>query len=148
MTTQSDFIEVGADFIEHYGKQGMRWGHRNASSGEAKAAKPSGKERDTQIRLARLNTKADRVNFKSQKALVKATAKGSAARAKGEKELAKTKATMLKNPDRVTAVKLTRGEKAVSIIGLNQGGLGVLLASSIASRRIAKKQMQGSYDQP
>ena len=30
MTTQPDFREVGEDFLAHYGKMGMHWGHRKA----------------------------------------------------------------------------------------------------------------------
>ena len=30
MTAQVDYREVGEDFLLHYGKMGMRWGHRNA----------------------------------------------------------------------------------------------------------------------
>ena len=121
---------------------------RKAARTAANGGPSKSKQRANEIRSARKNVKADRVAYKSQASIVNATAKGSEARVKGEKELAKMKTTMLKNPDRVTAVKLTRGEKAVSIIGLQEGGLGIILASTIASHHIAKKQKQGGYDLP
>jgi len=33
MTTQTDFREVGEDFLEHFGKMGMKWGVRKSESG-------------------------------------------------------------------------------------------------------------------
>ena len=42
MTSQTDFREVGEDFLEHYGKMGMRWGHR--SSGIAGVSSKTSRE--------------------------------------------------------------------------------------------------------
>ena len=42
MTTQPDFREVGEDFLAHYGKMGMRWGHH--SSGIAGVSSKTNRE--------------------------------------------------------------------------------------------------------
>jgi hypothetical protein len=42
--TDDDFIDSGEKYLEHFGKRGMRWGHRtgssNSSSGKASKAPP------------------------------------------------------------------------------------------------------------
>ncbi len=41
----SDYAEVGLEFLEHYGKKGMKWGQRNSSRGGTASikAKPTAK---------------------------------------------------------------------------------------------------------
>lgn len=125
---------VEEEELAHYGKMGMHWGVTRAQ------ATP------TQIRKARVNVKKEKAAYKSQAQVVKAMAKGSEARAKGEKELATMNIARLKNPDRVISARLTRGEKVASIIAIQEGGLGLILGTSLRSRRIEYKQSQGSYD--
>lgn len=131
MTIQTDFQEVGENYLEHYGKMGMKWGHRK--SGGAK-----------DIRAARKALQPGLEKIKAAKRDVRSTGKGSAERVIANKALAKVKTEHLKNPDRVLANRLTRGEKTAAIL-LLQGGLGVVLATSARSRRIEYKQDTGQY---
>jgi hypothetical protein len=123
--------------LAHYGVLGMKWGQRKKATG-----------REIRSARRRLSTKQNELFDKQDQ--VKTLAKGSTARSKGEKELGKMTTDFLKNPDRVTATRLTRGEKAAFlIISAPSGGLGGLAAiatSSAISRRIEKKQDDKAYD--
>ena len=61
MTDLSTSQKAGEDFVEHYGKMGMHWGHRNAGSTSASknsSRKPaSGTKSDSPRRLHNAKTK-------------------------------------------------------------------------------------------
>jgi deoxyhypusine synthase len=78
---------------------------------------------------------------------VKSTKKGSVERAKENQKLGKIKADFLKDPDRVTAMTMTRGEKAATVIlGGGLPGVAAVAGQNIARNRVAKKQALGAYD--
>jgi len=133
MTIQSpEKPELEDLILIHYGKLGMKWGHRK--SGGA-----------SDIRAARRALKPGAEKVKAAKRDVRKTGKGSAERVIAQAHLAKVKTAHLKNPNRVLATRMTRGEKTAAIL-LVQGGLGAVLATSAISRRIEYKQDTGQYD--
>lgn len=122
------------DAIAHSGVKGMKWGVRK---------KPTAHD----IRTARRSVDQQRDNIKVQKKQVKQLAKGSKERTAGEKKLSDMKTSFLKNPDRVTAMRLTKGEAAVTILFSSPLGSAASIGAIAARRRsIAKKQARGAYD--
>jgi hypothetical protein len=125
--------------LSHFGVKGMRWGVRKKVAGyEIKdARKRLGKE-----------SKAYRVERRK----VDKLAKGSTSRKLGEKKLERMHRAYLKNPDRVTAMRLTRGEKIAPVLFTAPTGIGIattaaaIAGTSIASRRIQYKQETGAYN--
>lgn len=127
------------DALVHFGVLGMKWGHKRQKAGP------------TQIRAARRNVDAQARAYRANVQKVKKLQAGSAKRSAGEKALAKQKVAYLKNPDRVIAVRLTRGEKLASVIiagPLLGTGFLPIIGTSVASRRIERKQDKGRYDRP
>lgn len=117
------------DSIEHYGVLGMKWGKTRA------------KANGTQIRAARRRLGSQVNKIGDQRDKVKAQVKGSDSRAKETQKLNKMKTDFLKNPDRVIAARLTRGEKAVAIILLTPAGAAAAIgATSGVSRAIERRQ--------
>lgn len=105
--------------LEHHGVKGMRWGQRKA--------RPS----DHKIRTARINVTAQQARVFNQGA--KATAATVGRKPGAAKERAKYKdmnASYLKNPDRVTSLYMTRGERAA------HAALLLTPAAPIAAQRI------------
>jgi len=118
--------------LAHFGVLGMKWGHRRSATG-------------SEIVDARR-----RIQIKQQQAELvrssrKSTKKGTPERAKQDVKLNQMKASFLKNPDRVIASRLTRGEKAI-VVMLAATGVGAPFAvaaigsTSAVSRRIEFKQ--------
>jgi hypothetical protein len=126
--------------LRHYGVLGMKWGKSRA------------KATGTEIRKARRDFEGKRADYwDAQKAVRKTTKRGSAEREAGNKKTADMRLALLKDPDRVTASRLTRGEKAIyaalAVTGVGTAPALVALAgTSAVSRRIEKKQDDGAYD--
>lgn len=121
------------DVLNHYGVLGMKWGRTRV-----RATGP-------QIRQARRNLQRQSLSYHDHKADVKrATSAGEKAAAR--EKLDQVKADFLKNPDRVVAARLTRGEKAVAAILLPYG-MTAIATTSVISRRIEYKQDKGRYGQ-
>lgn len=126
-------------FLAHYGVKGMKWGHRKTySSADIKAARARNAKREGDL----LSKAYDVSNTK----------KGTAARAKADKAYNKAHTDYLKNPDRATALRMTKGEKiAVAVIaatgvgapaavGYTAGTVGVRKATEAGVRRANKKK--------
>ena len=124
------------DTIEHYGVLGMKWGKTRARAN------------GTQIRAARRRVSNQINGLGDQRDKVKA-AKGTSKETSEKNKLNKMKTDFLKNPDRVVAARLTRGEKAAILILAGPAApfsIGAIAGSSAASRRIEQKQAQGAYN--
>lgn len=125
--------------LAHHGVLGMKWGKTRA------------KATSSQIQTARRNVAINQNKYSNQAQKVRETKRGSKERAKETKKLADMKASFLKNPDRVTATRMTRGEKAVAGIFVLSGvgtipALAAVAGSSAVSRRIEYKQENGKYN--
>lgn len=116
--------------LMHYGVLGMKWGHRTKASG-------------TEIRAARNRLRTKQADYAVQRDKVKSQPKGSAARVSEQKKLSKIESDFKKNPDRVTAVRMTRGEKAAALVLAGPFGAIPIAATSAASRRFEFKQDKG-----
>lgn len=132
-----DKPELDDDLLMHYGVAGMKWGkHR---------AKADGLE----IKAARTRLQAKQIEYRQAKKAIRKAPKGEDKDA-AKANVAKLKTDFLKNPDRVTASRMTKGEKTVALLltvptgGL--GGVAAIAARSAASRRIEQKQDDGKYD--
>lgn len=125
--------------LSHFGVKGMQWGVRKKVTG-------------AEIKGARRRLAKQSKAYRKERRMVDKTAKGSSARKLGEKKLEEMHRAYLKNPDRVTALRLTKGEKAVQLLFTPLTGIGIatsaaaLGGSAIASRRVAYKQATGAYD--
>jgi len=115
--------------LAHYGVLGMKWGQSRS------------KATGTQIRRARRNLGTKRNEILDKRDDVKRTGTG-------KTELAKMQADFLKNPDRAVASRMTRGEKAVSLILFAPAGIASIATTSAVSRRIERKQDLKKYDKP
>lgn len=137
--------------LEHHGVLGMRWGHRKegtakigrrAANRKAKETfirrNPSSRKQAAAIRIARASTQHDIAKFAN-----------APRRSQKRKDLRKV---ALRNPDRATALRITRGEKvvlgliAVGLPGPGTVGVAVGTTAQVAVRRhIERKQARGGY---
>lgn len=119
------------DMIEHHGVKGQKWGVKKAkpSSSDIQGARARIGSQTRQI-----NSQIDRLNLSTGKTADKEA-----------KKLSDMHASFLRNPDRATALRLTRGEKAaLSILALVPGP-GTVAAGVVAGSRVAaRKQIEKS----
>lgn len=123
------------DDLAHHGVKGMHWGQRKTG---------------TEIRVARGHVAGQKAAVRQQEKKASA-AVGTKNAAKEEAKLRKMKIDFLNNPDRVTAAKMSRGEKIASILltgvasPLTVASVGAIAGTSARSRVIAKRQQSGYY---
>jgi hypothetical protein len=133
--------------LAHYGVMGMKWGHRKAATGD-------------QIRAARRHVDSERTKLDAQGVRAE-RAKGTKSEAKERNKYENMRVKFLRDPDRATAVRMTRGEKFATIItttglsaltsaGINTiggaaVGAGIIAGRSAVARRIEQKQETGQY---
>jgi hypothetical protein len=126
--------------LKHFGVKGMKWGVKKAPSGGA-------------IRTARRNVMNEASAIRSEKKNIRKTTKrGSKERAAGEKRIDKMKVAFLNNPDRATAARMTRGEKAATLLlGLTSpsnlaGAVGAVASTTVHRKIIESRQRRGVYN--
>lgn len=117
--------------LQHFGVLGMKWGRRRM------------KGTSDQIVEARRRLRAKESNFRREEDKAELLDKGSAARAKQQKKLDQMEKDFNRDPARVLATRMTKGEKAVALIFAGPFGLIPIAASSAVSRRIERKQDLG-----
>jgi hypothetical protein len=89
-----------SEILEHVGVLGMKWGvHRTRGTHEFKAKNPTSAQRTVAIKSARSRQAVRKQAFKAEK--------------RGSVKRTDLKKVYLNNPDRATALRLTRGQKVV-----------------------------------
>lgn len=119
------------DYLEHHGVKGMKWGHhKKVTTADIKAARG---------RLSRAGNKygalEDKLSYGPDK-----TASEKKSDDKILKQLSKMDAAFKDDPDRYVAARMTRGEKAATIILGGPVGLVAVGAHSAFVRTAEKKQ--------
>lgn len=119
--------------ISHYGVKGMKWGEHKA--------KPTGHD----IKEARRSVHNQFSEIRNQKRANKFDRKAGRDTSKGEAKVAKMTSKLLKDPDRITASRLTRGEKAAAIILLTPAGAAGFIGGAALGRQLVKKEVRDAH---
>ena len=131
------------EFLAHYGVKGMRWGHRKSAPGAGAGGMT--RHQRNEIRN-RVNAQQLRSNVASTKAALTV-----GKNRKAKKEAAhKQRLEYLRNPDRVTAATMTRGEKLfyaafTSATASPLAATTGILATNAYANRVEYKQKHGMY---
>jgi len=129
---EQEFDTPGA-VLQHYGVLGMKWGKSRAPGSTAQIKAARGRKYATKAAISKADSKAAKIADAGERAVK-------------NKEVQKMKTAQLKNPDRVLAERLTRGEKAAALIILTPPvALAAIAATSAYSRRIERKQEKNKY---
>ena len=134
-------VEPDGDYLAHYGKLGMKWGHHKAKAAAEKAT----------IYNARSNQAArrDEINTLTQERIRATTTKG---RQHLDAKIADKNFELKNNPDARNAARLTTGEKwlkgakVAALIGASVVGLGV--AASVVNSEIDRIDRENSGPWP
>lgn len=111
----------------------MKWGKSRAQGSTAQIKAARGRKYATKAVINKADAKAAKIADAGERAVK-------------NKEVQKMKTAQLKNPDRVLAERLTRGEKAAALIILTPPvALAAIAATSAYSRRIERKQEKNKY---
>lgn len=130
--------------LAHHGVLGMKWGKTRAKASRSDIMSARTRNKSRTRKIERQESKINTLKGKGQ------------ASKKEEKTLATMKSDYLKSPDRVIAARMTRGEKAATIImGVGVGNVlapvalpvavAGVIGTSARSRRIESKQEDGAY---
>jgi hypothetical protein len=123
----------------HFGVKGMHWGQRQAATGK-------------EVKAARRNLSSQAHTYRQDYKKYARSPEGSARRAKLEKKLRAEEKAYQKDPKRVIAARMTRGEKIATLLTSAEtpltaiAGVGAVVGTSAMSRRIEYKQQHGAYD--
>lgn len=101
------FEDQRAEFLEHYGKKGMKWGERRA----AKRVARDDRDREIVGARARQTKRAASLNQKAAATYVQTTKKGQEA---AEAAYAKAEKAFINHPDVKKSQQLTHGEKVTT----------------------------------
>lgn len=125
------------EILEHHGTKGMKWGVRN-NTHAFNTKNPTRQMRTDSIKRARAGNIKRATDFRTE-------------RDPGKR--AQKKQAFLKNPDRATALRMTRGEKvvlgilAVGLPGPGTVGVGLAVGTQVGIRKhVEKKQARGGYN--
>lgn len=119
-------INNGEPAIIHYGVKGMKWGVRNAD-------RPTTRE----IKDARARVNEQNRDFRKDRKAIK---KGPGTRAEKREDIRNLKIDTLANPDRLTALKMTTGEKY--LLAALAPVAPVSVAANLAAQAAVKNQLQ------
>ena len=125
-------FDTPAEALEHYGVKGMKWGRRKAkpTTSEIRDARAltAGRAREIQRGVDRLN-------------LAVAKSPNSKETKKAAKDLAQMQADYLKNPDRATAWRMTKGEKlANALLAVAAPGVGTVAVAGVVTARVVRRK--------
>lgn len=119
------------DELAHYGVKGMKWGQ--------KKARITGDDiRDARVRVYDQTRQIRR----TRKEIKKTTVKGSKEREAGQKKVAKLEMALLKNPDRITASRMTRGEKFAAALIFTPAGAAGFIGGNALGTHLVKKEVE------
>lgn len=146
MTIQFDEGKPSPEEVVHFGVKGMRWGVRKIVGGPSgapltrKKAKPKSAVEDAPPTSGDIH--AARESVKKSESAIRAQRKTVATTGKGKGKLAKMEMDHLRNPDRVTAARITDGEKILTVLFRGPDALLIDRAGSALEQHLIKRQIR------
>jgi hypothetical protein len=133
MTTMQGMLDnLEENYLEHFGKKGMRWGVRSKANASNKEVKLKGRAKTQAIKLSRYNTQEKMYEIKVLSDKFYGAKNSKEAKFFGKKADTKM-AELLNSKDYAMSKKLTRGEKLY--YGSAWGALAVTAAGMVINAR-------------
>lgn len=126
MTTFDGQDKPSLEYLVHHGVKGMKWGHRKKVT--------TSDIKDARQRLRKASNKYGSLEDKLSYGSESKTPAAKKRDAQIQKQLDKMDADFKNDPDRYVAARLTRGEKAVTVILGGPVGLAAIGAQSAVIR--------------